>query len=93
MAQNSFELIFAVMQLVEGRLYTSSYDGCLKVWDVSDLGNENDPNFKLRYPAKVQPVDSKDKDQTKEIEKFGGVGKLDSNQNHSTSAQEKIMIE
>ncbi|KAK7507444.1 hypothetical protein BaRGS_00001379 [Batillaria attramentaria] len=80
--------------MVEGRLFTSSYDGCLKVWDVSELGDENNPNFKLRYaPRKIEPLD-KDQEQTKEIEKYGGMGKLDSNQNQNQPQEnEKIMIE
>ena len=46
-------------QLVEGRLFTSSYDGCLNVWDVSQLGSGNDANFRLRYPPRVAPLQDK----------------------------------
>lgn len=82
------------LQLVEGRLFTSSYDGCLKVWDVSELGNGTDPLFKLRYPPRGQLSDTdKDKEQTKEIEKYGGLGVLDKNQNNNPPQHDKIMIE
>lgn len=85
---------FPSEQLVEGRLFTSSYDGCLKVWDVSELGSGLDPNFKLRWAPRITPMDEKDKDQAKEIEKYGGVGKLDDNQNQNGHPQsEKIMID
>ena len=80
---------------MEGRLFTSSYDGCLKVWDVSDLGSGHDPNFKLRYAPRISPMDEKGQEQTKELDKYGGLGKLDTNQNSRNGGgqQDKIMIE
>ena len=65
-----------------------------KVWDVSELGNPNDPNFKLRYAPRIQPIDDgdmKSKEQAKEIEKLGGV-QLDNNQNQQQPQDTKIMI-
>ena len=52
-------------QLVENRLFTASYDGTVKVWDVS--GIKPDTIF-----GKETTTD-KDKDQMKEAEKYGGV--------------------
>jgi hypothetical protein len=89
-------MLCVVQQLVEGRLFTSSYDGCLKVWDVSELGNGHDPNFKLRYAPRVGPMDDggggdqKNKEQAKEIERFSG-GQLDNNNQEKDG--DKIMIE
>ncbi|KAL8565542.1 hypothetical protein ACOMHN_049518 [Nucella lapillus] len=94
-------------QLVEGRLFTSSYDGCVKVWDVSELGSGHDPNFKLRFAPRVGPLDNNNgqlsKTPSKDMEKIGGLGSFDDNQNqngHHLQHQddqhqqpEKIMIE
>ncbi|KAL8587558.1 hypothetical protein ACOMHN_000964 [Nucella lapillus] len=91
------------MQLVEGRLFTSSYDGCVKVWDVSELGSGHDPNFKLRFSPRVSPLDEgKGDQQSKDMDKYGGMGQLDNNLNQNQNEtpnrnghpqSEKIMIE
>lgn len=74
--------------MVDGRLFTGSYDGCVKVWDITGLnddttfGNEEDEKKK------------KGKDMEKDIEKMGNLEKVDKNQNgiHS-NGQGKIMID
>ena len=72
-------------QLVENRLFTASYDGTVKVWDVS--GIKPDTIF-----GKETTTD-KDKDQMKEAEKYGGVEEVDNNQNGIQNGDAKIMIE
>ena len=70
------------------KLFTGSYDGCVKVWDISGLnddttfGNEDDDKKK------------KGKDIDTEIEKMGNLEKVDSNQNGiQGNGQQKIMID
>ena len=70
------------------KLFTGSYDGCVKVWDISGLnddttfGNEDDDKKK------------KGKDIDTDIEKMGNLEKVDSNQNGiQGNGQQKIMID
>lgn len=73
--------------MVDGKLFTGSYDGCVKVWDIT--GINDDTTFGNEEEEK-----KKGKDVNNDIEKMGNLDKVDKNQNgiHS-NGQEKIMID
>ena len=78
-------LFLSCSQVVEGKLFTSSYDGTLNVWHVGSLegdgtlnkfnpNNANNNNL-TRTQNNNNNVDKsgKDKDKMKEVEKLSGV--------------------
>ena len=73
--------------MVEGKLFTGSYDGCVKVWDIS--GINDDTTF-----GEKEEEQKKGKDMNNDIEKMSNLEKVDKNQNGiQSNGQNKIMID